>query len=754
MNNRILYDFEGFRVDSAQSCLWRDEEIVSLTPKAFETLLVLVKNQGQVISKDSLLDEIWKDTYVGEATLAQNISTLRKTFSKYVKGKEFIETIPRRGYRFVADVTEILTDEEVVVLEKRSVTHIVAEQELVEDEKETAAEPVSQAEIRPASSGKFSFGARRPALAFAGVIALVGLLGFLAFSYFFRPESFYAGKFQNFHSSTVFSDSDIQGVSVSPDGKYMTVIKKDRSGDRLLLKQISDGNVVEVLPESSRAITGATFSPGGNYIYYTAYPAGDEPGSRMGSLYKVPLLGGASREVLSDIDSPAAISPDDKKIAFIRNNPPERKSALIICDIDGSNEKELGVRQLPNGFSLHGLSFSPDGKLLSTVVDDRDDEKTPVKILLVDAETGEQTPLTRQSWIWIGQTSWLSDGSGIAFVAFGSKSPNLTDEIWFVSYPDGETRRITNGINGISGISLTTDADSVVADKLTRITTLFNGPLDDLDQSTEITKSVKEESLLQLGADWVADEKIVFSKTDNGNADVWIMNADGSGRKQLTSDESADFGPAVSLSENYIFYLSNRDGRMNIWRMNLNGENQIRLTDARNAYPPSVSASDGLIYFSAKAPDKMYNVLYQMDFDGKNLRQITDDRTYSPKVSPDGKHILCYYPDAEGKSKTQLPPLRMTLLSPDGKVVKQFDSLKNSRLNLIEWKRDGRGFLFVRSGEDSTIWEQPIDGKEPFKLKGWPTGNVYQISVSNDGKRLFYEKGEEVNSIIRLESQR
>jgi DNA-binding winged helix-turn-helix (wHTH) protein/tetratricopeptide (TPR) repeat protein len=101
-----FYDFGPYRVDVRQHLLLRDGKAVALTPKAFDTLLMLVRNSGQIIEKDDLLKSIWPDTFVGESTLAQNIFTLRKILGESKDG-QYIQTIPKRGYRFVASITEI-----------------------------------------------------------------------------------------------------------------------------------------------------------------------------------------------------------------------------------------------------------------------------------------------------------------------------------------------------------------------------------------------------------------------------------------------------------------------------------------------------------------------------------------------------------------------------------------------------------------------------------------------------------------------
>ena len=96
--------FGPFVLDPAEKVLFRDGHAVSLPPKAFETLLVLVERHGHVIDKAELLHRVWPDTFVEEATLAQNIFTLRKALNESPDSHEYIETVPKRGYRFVAPV--------------------------------------------------------------------------------------------------------------------------------------------------------------------------------------------------------------------------------------------------------------------------------------------------------------------------------------------------------------------------------------------------------------------------------------------------------------------------------------------------------------------------------------------------------------------------------------------------------------------------------------------------------------------------
>jgi DNA-binding winged helix-turn-helix (wHTH) protein/TolB-like protein len=104
-DRRIRYEFGAFRLDPVEKVLFRGDRPVALTPKALETLLALVERQGHVVTKDELLRRVWPDTFVEENNLAQHISMLRRVLDEGETGRPSIETVPRRGYRFVEPVT-------------------------------------------------------------------------------------------------------------------------------------------------------------------------------------------------------------------------------------------------------------------------------------------------------------------------------------------------------------------------------------------------------------------------------------------------------------------------------------------------------------------------------------------------------------------------------------------------------------------------------------------------------------------------
>src|ERR1051325_7293780 len=132
-----IYEFGQFRLEAAERMLLREGTVVPLTPKAFDTLLLLVENSGHVLTRDELLEAVWRDAFVEENTLTQNIAALRKALGERQNGPRYIETVPKTGYRFIAQVKALDYGNGEVFLERRTRERVVIEaQETVIDEAE------------------------------------------------------------------------------------------------------------------------------------------------------------------------------------------------------------------------------------------------------------------------------------------------------------------------------------------------------------------------------------------------------------------------------------------------------------------------------------------------------------------------------------------------------------------------------------------------------------------------------------------
>src|SRR5881394_3533758 len=115
-----FFEFGPFRVDVTNLLLFRDGQPLSLAPKAVETLIALVRHGGQLVKKDDLIEIVWSDRIVDESNLSQNIYLLRKTLSDGSNGQNYIETVPRRGYRFVGEVRECNAAETGLIIAGRT----------------------------------------------------------------------------------------------------------------------------------------------------------------------------------------------------------------------------------------------------------------------------------------------------------------------------------------------------------------------------------------------------------------------------------------------------------------------------------------------------------------------------------------------------------------------------------------------------------------------------------------------------------
>src|SRR4029079_15768955 len=116
---RRFYKFGPFRLDSNRRRLFRGDEVVALSPKAIQTLILLVENRGKLLERETLMDALWPRVIVEDANLTVAISQLRKALNQNGDKAEFIETIPRVGYRFVADICEVIKGPAPLIPEER-----------------------------------------------------------------------------------------------------------------------------------------------------------------------------------------------------------------------------------------------------------------------------------------------------------------------------------------------------------------------------------------------------------------------------------------------------------------------------------------------------------------------------------------------------------------------------------------------------------------------------------------------------------
>jgi len=114
-DSKVVYEFGPFRMDPDKQVLLRDGQAIAVSPKAFETLLVLVRRGREVVSKEELMKEIWPDSFVEETNLSQHIFKLRKALGDTLEGERYIVTLPGRGYRFAVPVRTITDGSQALI---------------------------------------------------------------------------------------------------------------------------------------------------------------------------------------------------------------------------------------------------------------------------------------------------------------------------------------------------------------------------------------------------------------------------------------------------------------------------------------------------------------------------------------------------------------------------------------------------------------------------------------------------------------
>lgn len=176
-----VYKFGHFKLNTVERLLLRDDLPVSLTPKAFETLVALVSRSGHLVEKDELLKEVWPDTFVEESNLSRIIYLLRKALEEDTEEARFIETVPRRGYRFIAPVEENFYEDapDLIIRQQRTRAHIIIEEET--EPPQSAAPVTIPTERKLSNPDRTSRLTLQRSLIAALVIALIGVATYIFF---------------------------------------------------------------------------------------------------------------------------------------------------------------------------------------------------------------------------------------------------------------------------------------------------------------------------------------------------------------------------------------------------------------------------------------------------------------------------------------------------------------------------------------------------------------------------------------------
>lgn len=731
-----IYEFGPFRLDAAEHVLLREGRPVPLVPKALTTLITLVEQRGRLVKKEELMQRIWPDTVVEENNLNKYISALRKALGEANDGQRYIETVPTRGYRFIAEVRRLPAVEELVV-EKHTLTRIVAESE------EQATDEIGQS---PRVASRLQLKSHRVAS-----LALTASTVFIAAAVCVSAIFFYGRNQKPKPEMTIerlTNGGVFHSATMSPDGKYVAYVEEESDGSHLLVKQTEQSNPIEITAPEKHYIVAATFSPDAQFIYFVAA----ENQNAQGDLFRAPTLGGPQMKVLAGIRSPISFSPDGRQFVFTRFEGDTYHTRLVTAAADGSNQRVLATKEGAEFFNERGGAWSPNGRQLAIGLWQQPTATNPVfcSIVSVDVESGLIRPLIEQKWDNCGRLAWTSDGRGLVLVGTkrGESNTVRRDQLWYVSLPDGEARRITTDLSRYyyDSLGISADSSSLLVLPFNSFSRIWSMDASgDAQTARQLTSGTNDG---RAGFTILRDGRLVFVRRTGDHTDLWQMKADGTEQKQLTSDPPFLEEVRATPDGRYLIFASNRDGRSHLFRVDADGTNLKQLTRGESTELGSDISPDGrvLVYESHTASNA--GGLWKNTLEGDAPVRLLEKDVYAPRFSPDGQFIAYVRLDQDGRWKLGV------ISTESGSVIKEFETVNDTQPGAgCSFTPDGQAlsYIVIQNGT-SNIWLQPVDGSAPHPLTNFQNGSIYDYAFSPDGSRLFLSRGTDVHDVTLIKN--
>lgn len=533
-------------------------------------------------------------------------------------------------------------------------------------------------------------------------------------------------------------------AAISPDGKYVVHVTTANGQQSLRVRQVSTNSDVQIVPPSDVKYAGLTFSRDGDFIYYVAA----DKNSSTSNLYQIAGLGGNPRRLISNVSSAVTFSPDGQQLAFIRNLPDTGEDLLMIAGANGEGERKLAGRKLPNFF--RSVAWSPDGKTIACGAG----SLVPgynTYVVEVAVEGGREKQIGSHSWMFMGQLVWAANGSGLVLAASEKESGSFeAQQLWYVSYPDGKARRITNDLNNYTGISLTADSNRLVTVQSETSSSIWLAPNADANRAARTTSGAGQIDGRD-GLVWAADGKIVYASNASGNLDLWMIDTAGGNQRQVTEQSHLNYRPASCADGRYLLFTSDRAGTPNIWRTEIDGSNPRQLTSGSGEDYPHCSPDGKWVVYTLLGAGKP--TLWRVPIDGGAPQQLTEQYTLAATFSPDGGSLACLYREGQSSSSLTLA----IFPSAGGQPTRVFDEVRfteeASRIPPPRWTKDGRALTYVGTeGSVSNVWLQPIDGAAPKQLTTFKSDRIFSFEWAPDGKQLVVARGITASDVVLISS--
>jgi Tol biopolymer transport system component/DNA-binding winged helix-turn-helix (wHTH) protein len=706
--------FGEFTLDLRSGELTRGDHRVLLADQPFRLLVTLIKERGQLVTRETLQQQVWTDhTFVDfEAGLNATVKRVREVLGDSAASPVFIETLPRRGYRFIAPV-EVVTDGE---------GHSA---EAVPPPAATTTEP------RPAATAR---GARRVlrgrwltiAMAAAAIAVAIGARASR------HPPTRTAGD-RSDEMIRVTNLGTVTRASLSADGGDLAYITRDGIQESLWIRH-GDANAVRLTGPLDGAFDSLTVAPHG-FVYYTFF----SPNKANVALYRVPIRGG-SPEVVIDASGWVAFSPDGSRYASIRNlSVMLRESRVMVVDTASGATRVVATRRTPESFVMLKPAWSPDGNHLALFTAS---DRTPGRheIVSVDVRDGTIRRIADLGLALVDGVVWLP--SGLELVVAGREARAAPQRLWLVPVTTGAMRPLTSDVSDYALAGVRPDGSKVLAVRLESTRSLWAAEAAAPDRPTRVAEDAGSLHGFDEFA-WTRDDQILYTVVEAGNADLYRLDPATLKRERLTTDPGDDYQPTVSPDGETIVFTSNRSGDPGLWSMSRDGSHLKRLTTGGETRP-TFSPDGKWVAFQRSGVETTPWMVHRLWLETGEVQQITVPSTMRPDVSPDGRSIAHYWmtPERWVMAVTPADGGMPTTIFPVGPTHSE---------RVVHWAPDGHSLTYIDGvGGASNIWLQALDQSPPRQLTHFTSGTMATFDWSSDGSKLAWLQVQEVRDVVSV----